>query len=121
MRQTLSLLLMAGLIAGAAVAQSKKQKEEEARLRVVQGTVVDEQEKPVSGAVVQIKDSKTLKVRSFITREDGSYQFHGLDPNVDYALKADHQDRTSDSRILSSFDNRKKPVMNLKLDKKKGS
>ncbi len=86
---------------------------------MVQGTVTDTKDNAVDGAVVQLKNTKTLQVRSFITREHGAYYFHGLDPNVDYALKAEFQDSASEGKTLSTFDSRKQPVINLKLDNKK--
>src|SRR5437773_649567 len=97
----------------------QKNKAEDDKLRIVEGSVTDAQENPIVGAVVQLKNSKTLQVRSFITQENGSYQFHGLDPNVDYTLKAEHQGASSAVRTLSAFDSRKKPVINLKVEGKK--
>jgi hypothetical protein len=94
-------------------------KKEEEKLRMVQGAVLDAQDNPLVGAVVQLKNSKTLQVRSFITQDKGVYQFHGLDPNVDYTLKADYQGASSASRTLSSFDSRKQPTINLKIEGKK--
>ena len=86
--------------------------------RMVQGTVVDGKENVVSGAIVQLKDARSLQVRSFIALEDGKYHFTGLKVDNDYELKADHGCMTSGWRRLSTFDTRKEPVMNLKLDKK---
>ena len=43
----------------------------------VQGTVTDTTDKTVDGAVVQLKDTKTLQIRSFITKADGLFHFHG--------------------------------------------
>src|SRR5262245_52793937 len=111
-RMTVAVVLLTCL-ASAAFAQQKNKSEDD-RLRVVQGTVTDAQDSPIAGAVVQLKNAKTLQVRSFITQENGSYQFHGLDPNVDYTVKADHQGASSPVRTLSSFDSRKKPVINLR-------
>ena len=85
--------------------------------RTVQGSVTDAQGSAVDGAVVQLKNTKTLQIRSFITKEQGSYYFHGLSPDVDYELKAEYQGAASPSKTLSSFDNRKKAVINLKLNK----
>ena len=102
-----------------AVFALQKTKPEDDKLRIVQGTVTDAQDKALVGAVVQLKNTKTLQVRSFITQENGSYQFHGLDPNVDYTLKAEHQGATSSVRTLSAFDSRKQPVINLKVEGKK--
>jgi hypothetical protein len=104
--------------ASAVLPFQKKDKEED-KLRMVQGEVTDTQDNALAGAVVQLKNNKTLQVRSFITQADGAYQFHGLDPNVDYSLKADYQGDSSASKTLSSFDSRKKPVINLKLAGKK--
>lgn len=99
-----------------AVAQ-KRDTKENTTTRSVEGVVTDNAETPVDGAVVQLKDTKSLQIRSFITRANGTYHFHGLSPDVDYELKADHQGKSSSQRTLSSFDSRKQAVMNLKLDK----
>jgi len=86
--------------------------------RSVEGAVTNSDEGSVTGAVVQLKNLKTLQIRSFITKEDGTYHFFELSPDVDYELKADFQGATSGSKTLSSFDSRKKAVINLKLSKK---
>jgi hypothetical protein len=86
--------------------------------RSVQGSVSNADDSAVVGAVVQLKNMKTLQIRSFITLEDGTYHFFELSPDVDYELKADFQGATSGSKTLSSFDSRKKAVINLKLNKK---
>ncbi len=85
--------------------------------RSLQGTVTDSADKAVEGAVVQIKDTKTLQIRSFITQADGMYHFHGLNSNVDYEVRAEHQGSSSGAKTLSSFDSRKSAVINLKLGK----
>ena len=38
----------------------------------IQGAVTDTTDKTVDGAVVQLKDTKTLQIRSFITKADGA-------------------------------------------------
>jgi C-terminal processing protease CtpA/Prc len=112
--------MTAGLILAVAVpayAADKKDKQE-STTRSVQGVVTDQADVPVEGAVVQLKDTKSLQIRSYITKEGGRYQFQGLNPDVDYELKADYQGASSNSRRLSSFDSRKQAVMNLKVEKK---
>jgi hypothetical protein len=104
------------LWAAPAFSQSKKKNEQ--NNRSVQGFVTTAEDVPVSGGVVQIKNTKTLQIRSFITKDDGSYQFQGLSPDVDYELKADYQGATSGTKVLSSFDSRRIAIMNLKLGKK---
>jgi len=86
--------------------------------RSVQGLVSNPDDSAVAGAVVQLKNMKTLQVRSFITLEDGTYRFFELSPDVDFELKADFQGASSGTKTLSSFDSRKKAVINLKLNKK---
>lgn len=114
------------MIAGAALVlaaelfgqeQTRKEKREEAKLRSVMGLVVDAQEQPASGAVVQLKDMRTLQVRSFITQTDGQYHFSGLRPDIDYQVTAKSGEMTAAPRTLSIFDNRKEAVVNFKLDK----
>jgi hypothetical protein len=102
-------------LVGTASAQSKR---EDTNTRTVQGVVSDAADTPVTGAVVQLKDTKTLQVRSFITQDGGSYHFSGLSTNVDYELKAEHQGASSGTKTLSVFDSRKQAIINLKLDKK---
>ena len=86
--------------------------------RSVEGSVTSPDDSAVSGAVVQLKNLKTLQIRSFITQEDGTYRFFELSPDVDYELKAEYRGAASSSKTLSSFDSKKKAVINLKLAKK---
>jgi hypothetical protein len=94
------------------------QKKGEPPTRSVQGAVTNPDDSAVSGAVVQLKNTKTLQIRSFITKEDGLYHFYDLSPDVDYELKADYQGASSPAKTLSSFDSRKQVTLNLKLNKK---
>jgi hypothetical protein len=94
-----------------AAAQSKKAPTE----RSVSGIVTDESGAAVSGAIVQLKNTKTMQVRSFIAKEKGDYYFHGLSTDVDYELKAQANGKTSASRTLSSFDSHSEATINLQL------
>ena len=111
----LRILLALAVMAAALVAQDKKG---EAPTRTVMGTVVDPDQKAAVGAVVQLKDMRSLQVRSFISQDAGSYHFSGLKVDNDYQLRADFNGMTSGWKTLSIFDTRKEPVMNLKLEKK---
>jgi hypothetical protein len=95
-----------------------KKDKQDANTRSVQGVVLDTAENVVQGAIVQLKDTKTLQVRSFITQDKGEYHFSGLSTNIDYELKAEHNGASSATKTLSVFDSRKLANMNLKLDKK---
>jgi|SRR5215471_10980963 len=110
-----ALLLIFGLSTTAAIAADKKDKSEQANQRSVQGTVTDGQDSPVNGAVVYIKNAKTLQIRSFITKNEGTYYFHSLSPDVDYELHAESNGATSPHKTLSSFDSRKQATINLKF------
>lgn len=118
MKKSLILLglFLTILAAPAAFAQKKGQ---DANVRSVEGVVRDASDAVVDGAVVQLKNTKTLQVRSFITQKDGTYHFHGLSTNVDYELKADYQGASSGTKTLTSFDSRPQAVINLKLEPKK--
>ena len=94
------------------------QKSGEGGVRSVEGSVTNPDDSAVVGAVVQLKNMKTLQIRSFITLEGGTYHFFELSPDVDYELKADFQGASSGPKTLSSFDSKKKAVINLKLNKK---
>jgi hypothetical protein len=106
------------LLACTASAFAASKKGEDQNVRSVQGTVTDANDNPIDGAVVQLKNTKNLQIRSFIAKEHGAYYFHGLSPDVDYELKAEYQGLSSPKKTLSSFDSRKQAIINLKLDKK---
>ncbi len=114
MRALIAVLAVVLLTSSVGLAQKKGDDPN----RSVQGVVTSPEDSPVVGAVVQLKNTKTLQIRSFITQEKGGYYFHGLSPDIDYELKADYQGASSGSKTLSAFDSRKQAVINLKLDKK---
>ena len=110
------LLALAALWAPPGLSQEKKKKGDE-HIRSVQGVVTGEDGKAVAGAVVLLKNTKTLQVRSFITQENGSYYFHELSTDVDYELRAELHGAASGAKNLSAFDSRKEAIVDLKLKK----
>lgn len=110
------LLAAAALCATPGLSQEKKKKGDD-HIRSVEGVVTGPDGKPVAGAVVQLKNTKTLQVRSFFTQENGSYYFHELSTDVDYELRADLHGASSGTKSLSSFDSRKQAILDLKLKK----
>jgi len=90
-----------------------------AELRGVSGAVLDKDDHPVDSAVVYLKNTRTLTVRTYITNGKGEYHFSGLDPNADYELHAEHGDLTSPNHTVSSLDGRKEMVATLKINKEK--
>ena len=96
-----------------------RQKDDDPNGRSAEGVVKDEQDNAAEGAVVKLKNLKTLQVRSFITKTDGKFRFGGLRKDVDYEIKADHNSLSSSTRTISVFDSRKQVILNLKLEPKK--
>jgi hypothetical protein len=99
-----------------AAAQDKKS---DAQLRTIRGTVLDKDETPLPSGVVYLLNTKTQAVKTYIADEAGNYRFSGLDPNVDYEVHAEHDDMTSATRTISSFDSRRDVELVLKLSHKK--
>ncbi len=110
------LFPVAGLLALFAVLAPAVPAAKDPPLRSVQGIVTDQQENPIARAVVQLKNMKTLEVKSYYTDEKGAYHFHGLDPDIEYELKAQAGNATSSVRKITPFDSRREVVINLKLD-----
>ena len=102
---------------GALAQDDKQSKKEEATLRSVQGTVLDADDKPVVGAIVQLKDDRTLQMRSYITKANGEYHFSSLKVDDDYEVEARNKTFTSGPKKISIFDSRKIVIQNLKADK----
>jgi len=114
-----SLLVILASVLSAAPAPPGGKQREDPNTRSVQGAVQDSDGNLVAGAVVQLKNTKSLQVRSFITQKEGTYSFLGLSKDVDYELKADFQGGSSPVKTLSVFDSRKQATINLKVESKK--
>jgi hypothetical protein len=84
--------------------------------RVVSGKVINKAEAPVKGAVVYLKDDHTLAVKSFIADDAGAYRFGQLSQSTDYEVWAELDGKKSNTRTVSSFDNKNEFVINLKID-----
>ena len=94
---------------------SNKNKDE---TRNVVGQVLTKSDTPIAEAIVYLKNTKTLTIKSFITEKDGGYRFHGLSPNVDYEIYADYQGQKSSTKTISSFDTRTSVTLNLHIEEK---
>src|SRR4051812_38171904 len=81
--------------------------EQQQQSRSLQGQVMDDSDAPIGGAIVYLKNTKTLAIKTFIAEKDGNYRFNALSPNVDYEVYAERDGKKSDSKTLSSFDSRK--------------
>jgi uncharacterized protein YdeI (BOF family) len=104
------------LCACLAFAQSKKKGVDQTR--TVQGVVTAEDGSLAVGAEVQLKNTKNLQVRSYVTQKDGTYFFHDLSPSVDYEVKAQYKGAWSPSKTVTNFDSRKDVTLDLKVKTK---
>jgi hypothetical protein len=86
--------------------------------RSVSGMVTDGAGAPLKGAVVQLENTKTLQIRSFIAKDDGSYIFNGLSTDVDYQLSASWNGHRGGTKTLSSFDSRTDAHLDLQIKTK---
>lgn len=102
--------------AGAQLFPRGNKKDRESQLRTLDGLVRGQGDAPLAGAVVYLKNVKTLAVKSLYTGEDGSYRFNALSPNSDYEVFAEYNGKRSDTKTLSSFDSRAAARINLKID-----
>ena len=84
--------------------------------RSVRGIVTDREGAPLASAVVQIEDTATLGIRSYLTGNDGTYHFMDLDPDRDYTIRARQGNVWGRVKTLSRFDSRKEATVNLKID-----
>jgi len=83
--------------------------------RVLTGRVFGRQDQPLAKAVVYLKNTKSLVVKTYISDNDGTYRFPNLSPNVDYEVYAEYQGGRSDTKTLSAFDNRKLANITLRV------
>jgi Carboxypeptidase regulatory-like domain len=84
--------------------------------RTIEGKVHDRDDQPLKGAVVYLKDSRTLAIKSFIADEGGVFHFGQLSQNTDYELYAEFQGKRSKTRNISSFDSKNDFNFTLKIE-----
>ncbi len=71
---------------------------------------------PAKGAVVHLKDTRSLSQRSYITAEDGTYHFAQLSGSTDYEVWADLDGKKTSVKSISSFDTKNSFTIGLKLN-----
>jgi len=113
----LAAVVVAGIVGLLMVAGpvSAQKKDKNAVERTIAGVVTTEDDAPVPGAVVQLKNLKTLQVRSFIAREKGDFIFTSLSMDVDFELKAMSNGKESAARTVSTFDPHPRVTLTLKV------
>jgi hypothetical protein len=75
--------------------------------RLLTGKVLDKQDNAVVNAIVYVTDTRTRAVKTYIVGPDGTYRFPALATNVDYEIYAQSNGKTSDTKRMSQFDDRK--------------
>src|SRR5215813_9342649 len=100
------------------LASAEMQRGGQGETRMLIGHVISAQNQPVQKAIVYLKNTKSLLIKTYITEADGSYRFTAIAPNVDYEIYAEHEGLRSDTKTLSAFDNRKEPRVTLRLHNK---
>ncbi len=114
--------LLVAIFAMVSVARVGAQdKKSETELRTVHGTAVDKDDNPVPSSIIYLLNLRTQSVITRIADNSGVFRFSGLDPNVDYEVHAEHDDLTSPTRTISSFDSRRDIEVILKLSHKKSA
>jgi hypothetical protein len=86
--------------------------------RLLTGKVLDKQDNVVVNAVVYVTDTRTRAVKTYIVGPDGTYRFPALATNVDYEIYAQSKGKTSDTKRMSQFDDRKVVDILLRIDTK---
>jgi hypothetical protein len=109
----LVLTLAVSAISGAAASEPIQRSREDVRTLI--GHVRNSQDTPLADAVVYLKNTKTLVVKTYITDPNGAYRFPALSTSVDYEVHAEFKSARSDTKTLSSFDSRKEAIINLKI------
>jgi len=114
------ILLASSVVAGspAAVAMAMEQRGAQSESRTLTGHVYNAQNEPQQKAIVYLKNTKTMLIKTYITETDGGYRFAGIAPNIDFEVYAEHEGLRSDTKTVSGFDSRKEVSITLKLHSK---
>jgi hypothetical protein len=100
------------------LAAPAKEKEPQTPGRLLTGRVIDRQENALPNAVVYVTDTRSRAVKTYIVGPDGTYRFPALSTTVDYEVYAQFNGKSSDTKRISQFDDRKVLSVVLKIDTK---
>ena len=85
------------------------------QLRTVEGKVCRKDGSPVQGAVVYLKDEKSLAVKSYLSDDQGQFHFRQLSMGLDYDLWAELNGKRSRTKSISQFNSKHDLRYKLKL------
>ncbi|HTC37250.1 MAG TPA: carboxypeptidase-like regulatory domain-containing protein [Bryobacteraceae bacterium] len=94
---------------------NRTKNEKDSHTRIVEGTVKDASDNPLSNSIVQLKNLKTSQVVDFATKEDGKFVFRDLPMDINYELVARKGDLTGPVKKVSVYDTRKSVILNFQL------
>jgi carboxypeptidase family protein len=86
--------------------------------RSIEGIVRDASGNAIAGAIVLLKNTRTLQVTSYIAQSNGAYQFYGLSTETNYEVRAQASGLTSKTKNISIFNSHKVVKIDLKVNKK---
>lgn len=84
-------------------------------LREVSGSVTDQHNEPLRGAIVFLENESTLQVITYVTDNSGAWVFKRVDADTDYQLWASYRGVLSPKRNLSKFNSKSAPAFHLVL------
>lgn len=113
MRLKTGAVLLA-LLAFAGVLTTRAQTE---TTRTIRGQVLGLDAKPVTGALVHLKNRKTGAVLTVVSDKEGRYLFAGVPLRIDLELSAEFQKLRSRSKKFSRLDRRTNIILNFDLKK----
>jgi hypothetical protein len=87
--------------------------------RLLLGKVMDNNDNPLTDAVVYLINTRDRSVKTYIVGPEGTYRFPALQTNLDYEVYAELNKRKSHTKTVSQFDNREQVYIDLKIDTKK--
>jgi hypothetical protein len=115
----ISVVALAVLLVGLSLTFAYAEKDKGDGGRLLIGKVLDHSDNPLPGSIVYLNNTRTQTVKTYIVGDDGAYRFPALSPNIDYEIYAQHKGRKSETKTLSSFDNRTQVNIVLKIDTSK--
>jgi hypothetical protein len=109
-RRTLRIALALTLLSAATLAFAQMQAP---AFRTVSGTITDDSHEPLRGAVVELEEPASHAILSFLTQDDGHYEFKRINSHADYQLWATFRGHKSTIHNISSFDDHLNKIINI--------
>ena len=113
------LVLLPVSVYSLSMAAGSQKKSKAEPMRALTGHVIGSQSEPLEKAIVYLKNTKTLAIKTYISDPDGGYRFPALMPNIDYEVHAEFNGEHSETRTLSGLDTRKQLDVTLHIHTQK--